>query len=126
MIRETLRHPILTFALDLIAVSPRIEGCAHAYRTAQASERARAFVQYNHTLHIEVHLRGGALRLLTRPGVVVDTDSLVLEYGGVKNRSAAGPGVPVELRVEIHGRMNFGQVVVRPQRRGFLRRAPKP
>ena len=78
------------------------------------------------TLHIEVHLRGGALRLLTRPGVVVDTDSLVLEYGGVKNRSAAGPGVPVELHIEIHGRMNFGQVVVRPQRRGFLRRAPKP
>jgi hypothetical protein len=78
------------------------------------------------TLHIEVNLRGGALKLLTRPGVVVDTDSLVLEYGGVKNRSAAGPGVPVDLRVEIHGRMNFGQLVVRPQRRGFLRRAPRP
>ncbi|MGW1750466.1 hypothetical protein ACWCRD_33575 [Streptomyces sp. NPDC002092] len=78
------------------------------------------------TLHIEVDLRGGALKLLTRPGVVVDTDSLVLEYGGVKNRSGAGPGVPVELRVEIHGRMNFGQVVVRRQRRGLLRRRPRP
>ncbi|MEV6945782.1 DUF1707 domain-containing protein [Streptomyces sp. NPDC051172] len=77
------------------------------------------------TLHIEVDLRGGALKLLTRPGVVVDTDSLVLEYGGVKNRSAGGSGVPLELRVEIHGRMNFGQVVVRPQRRGLLRRRPR-
>ncbi|NUR03249.1 MAG: DUF1707 domain-containing protein [Streptomyces sp.] len=78
------------------------------------------------TLHIEVDLRGGALKLLTRPGVVVDTDSLVLEYGGVKNRSAGGSGAPLELRVEIHGRMNFGQVVVRPQRRGVLKRRPRP
>lgn len=78
------------------------------------------------TLHIEVDLRGGALKLLIRPGIVVDTDSLMLDYGGVKNRSAAAPGVPVELRIAIHGRMNFGQVVVRPQRRGFLRRAPRP
>ena len=77
------------------------------------------------TLHIEVDLRGGALKLLTRPGVVVDTDSLVIEYGGVKNRAAGRSGVPVELRVGIHGRMNFGQVVVRPQRRGFLRRGPR-
>ncbi|MFI7400280.1 hypothetical protein ACIBW9_07280 [Streptomyces sp. NPDC049541] len=76
-------------------------------------------------LHIEVDLRGGALKLPTRPGVVVDTDSLVIEYEGVKNRSAGGSGVPAELRVEIHGRMNFGQVSVRPQRRGFLRRGPR-
>ncbi|MEU6140843.1 DUF1707 domain-containing protein [Streptomyces sp. NPDC047081] len=84
-----------------------------------------AVITYD-TLHIELALRGGALKLLTRPGVVVDTDSLVIEYGGVKNRSASGAGVPVELRVEIHGRMNFGQVVVRPLRRGLFRRAPKP
>ncbi|MGI5453011.1 DUF1707 SHOCT-like domain-containing protein [Streptomyces sp. CA-249302] len=84
-----------------------------------------AVITYD-TLHIDLDMRVGALKLLTRPGVVVDADSLVFEYGGVKDRSAAGRGGPVALRVEIHGRMNLGQVVVRPQRRGFFRRGPRP
>ncbi|KDN73738.1 DUF1707 domain-containing protein [Streptomyces olindensis] len=72
------------------------------------------------TLHIDLDMRGGALKLVTRPGVVVDTDALVTNYSKIKTRRAAeGPAV---LRVRITGEINFGQVVVRPPRRGFGRR----
>ncbi|MEU0199788.1 MULTISPECIES: DUF1707 domain-containing protein [unclassified Streptomyces] len=72
------------------------------------------------TLHIDLDMRGGALTLLTRPGVVVDTDALVTNYSKIKARPAAE--APVVLRVRITGEINFGKVVVRPPRRGFGRR----
>lgn len=72
------------------------------------------------TLHIDLDMRGGALKVLTRPGVVVDTDALVANYSKIKARPAAE--APVVLRVRITGEINFGQVVVRPPRRGFGRR----
>lgn len=72
------------------------------------------------TLHIDLDMRGGALKLLTRPGVVVDTDALVTNYSKIKARPAAE--APVALRVRITGEISFGQVVVRPPRRGFGRR----
>ena len=78
------------------------------------------------TLRIDLDMRGGTLRLVTRPGVVVDTDSLVNGYAKVKTRPAAGPDVPVVLRVEIGGRLTYGRVVARPQRRSLVRRSPKP
>ena len=78
------------------------------------------------TLHIDLDMRGGALRLVTRPGVVVDTGSLVTEYAKIKTRPADGHGVPVALRVVVGGRKSFGRVVVRPQRCGFVRRDPTP
>jgi hypothetical protein len=73
------------------------------------------------TLHIDVDMRGGTLRLVTRPGVVVDTDSLVTNYAKIKARSAGGQDVPVALRVVVGGQLSFGRVVVRPQRRGLVR-----
>jgi hypothetical protein len=76
------------------------------------------------TLHIDLDMRGGALRLVTRPGVVVDTGSLVTNYVDIKARAAAGQDVPVVLRVVVGGRMSLGRVVVRPRRRGFVRRGP--
>ncbi|MFJ4979803.1 DUF1707 domain-containing protein [Streptomyces coeruleorubidus] len=72
------------------------------------------------TLHIDLAMRAGALKLLTRPGVVVDTGELVTNYSQVKARGAAH--APVELRVRITGEINYGQLVVRPPRRGFGRR----
>ncbi|WP_266677782.1 DUF1707 domain-containing protein [Streptomyces sp. NBC_00847] len=78
------------------------------------------------TLHIDLDMRGGTLRLMTRPGVVVDTDSLVIDYAKIKERSSGGQDMPVVLRVVIGGRMSFGRVVVRPQRRGLARKAPTP
>jgi hypothetical protein len=73
------------------------------------------------TLVVDLDMRGGTLKVLTRQGVVVDTDSLVVDYAKVRSRAAHESRVPVELRVEIRGRMRFGRVVVRPQRRTFVR-----
>ncbi|GAP47497.1 DUF1707 SHOCT-like domain-containing protein [Streptomyces azureus] len=74
------------------------------------------------TLHIDLDMRAGALKLLTRPGVVVDTGALVTNYSQIKARGAAD--APVVLRVRIAGEINYGQIVVRPPRRGFGRRRP--
>ncbi|WP_235193054.1 hypothetical protein [Streptomyces viridochromogenes] len=78
------------------------------------------------TLRIDLDMSGGALRLLTRPGIVVNTDSLAIEFARVKARPAADPGTPVDLRVEVGGRMRYGQVLVRPPRRTPFRRSPRP
>ncbi|PTM97121.1 uncharacterized protein DUF1707 [Streptomyces sp. VMFN-G11Ma] len=69
------------------------------------------------TLHIALDMRGGALRLLTPPGVVVDTDSLVTHYAKIKGRPGRGPDVPVVLRVAVDGRLSLGRVVVRSRGR---------
>ncbi|MFF7128523.1 MULTISPECIES: DUF1707 SHOCT-like domain-containing protein [unclassified Streptomyces] len=74
------------------------------------------------TLRIDLDLRGGTLRLITRPGVVVDTDSLVIDYGKARVRPAGQPGTPVVLRVEIHGRLSMGRLEARPPRRLFGRK----
>ncbi|GAA2600893.1 hypothetical protein GCM10010304_56650 [Streptomyces roseoviolaceus] len=77
------------------------------------------------TLHIDLEMGGGALKLVTRPGVVVDTGSLALNYSKIKARRAgAAAEAPVVLRVRITGEISFGQVVVRRPRRGFGRRKP--
>lgn len=73
------------------------------------------------TLDIGLDLRAGALRLLTRPGVVVDTGGLVMNYSAIKARRPAD--APVLLRVRITGEVHYGQVVVRPSRRRFGRRS---
>ncbi|MFG3321704.1 DUF1707 domain-containing protein [Streptomyces sp. NPDC048171] len=83
---------------------------------------ARAVITHD-TLHIDLALRGGTLKLVTRPGIVVDTDSLIASYAKVKVARAAGAGAPVTLRVAIAGEVSFGQVVVRAPGRRFGRRA---
>jgi hypothetical protein len=75
------------------------------------------------TLHLDLDIRGGALKLVTPPGVVVDTDSLVTNYAKIKTRRSDGTEAPVVLRVQIAGEINFGQVVVRPPRRVFGKKA---
>ncbi|MGW0629596.1 DUF1707 SHOCT-like domain-containing protein [Streptomyces sp. NPDC002758] len=52
------------------------------------------------TLRIDLDMSGGTLRLVTRPGVVVDTDSLVIGYAKIKTRPAGDPWTPVVPRVE--------------------------
>jgi hypothetical protein len=74
------------------------------------------------TLSVDVDVRGGVLRLVTGPGVVVDTDGLVAHYSRIKARRPASGGGPMALRVEMTGEISFGQVVVRPGRRAFGRR----
>ncbi|MFJ6071984.1 DUF1707 domain-containing protein [Streptomyces sp. NPDC093065] len=82
----------------------------------------RAVITHD-TLRIDLDMRAGALKIVTRPGIVVDTDSLATNYGEVKIPRTVDAGVPVELRVEITGEISWGQVVVRAPRRRLGRRA---
>ncbi|MFI6805236.1 DUF1707 domain-containing protein [Streptomyces luteogriseus] len=72
------------------------------------------------TLDIDLDLRAGALKLLTRPGVVVDTGGLGMNYSEIKARRPVD--APVLLRIRITGEIHYGQVVVRSPRRGFGRK----
>ncbi|MFF7161197.1 hypothetical protein ACFZBP_07360 [Streptomyces sp. NPDC008086] len=72
------------------------------------------------TLRIDVGMAGKTLTLVTRPGIVVDTDGLQLVHSWVKYRQApTNPDTPVTLRVELVGLRAHGSVVVRPPRRTF-------
>lgn len=77
------------------------------------------------TLHIDLDMHLGELRLLLPPGIVVDTDALVLHYSKVKTRGPDDSGAPVELRIEVAGNLGFGKVKVRRTRRA-VRKSPTP
>lgn len=68
----------------------------------------RAVITHD-TLRVDLDMRGGTLRLVTRPGVVVDTESLVLGYAEIKTRPAGEAGTPAVLCVEVRGRMTYGR-----------------
>ncbi|MFF7983175.1 DUF1707 domain-containing protein [Streptomyces sp. NPDC007901] len=83
------------------------------------------------TLRIDMGMTGKTLTLVTRPGVVVDTDGLKLVHSRVKYRRVPGSSdTPVTLRVELVGQKAHGSVVVRPPRRSLrqwlLRRPASP
>jgi hypothetical protein len=71
------------------------------------------------TLDIDLDLCGGTLRLLTRPGIVVDAGSLVLGHSKTRIRPARDPETPVVLRVAIRGQLSMGKMEARPPRRWF-------
>ena len=86
-------------------------------------------------LRITAEVRGGGLALITRPGIVVDAGDMSQYGGGVSLPEPPGPGVPVQLRVEISGSVHGGGITAGPPppprrpRRTFwqwLRRAPRP
>jgi Domain of unknown function (DUF1707) len=65
------------------------------------------------TLRIDLHMRGGSLVLVTRPGVVVDAGSLRVRYTDVGIYPGPDSGAPVILRVWIAGRMRYGRIETR-------------
>jgi hypothetical protein len=86
-------------------------------------------------LRITAEVRGGGLRLITRPGIVVDADDISLHGGSVTLPKPPGPDVPVQLRIEIAGSVHGAGITAGPPpparrpRRTFwqwLRRAPRP
>jgi hypothetical protein len=86
-------------------------------------------------LRITAEVRGGGLRLITRPGIVVEADDISQHGGSVTLPEPPGPGVPVQLRVEIAGSVHGAGITAGPPppprqpRRTFwqwLRRAPRP
>jgi Domain of unknown function (DUF1707) len=80
------------------------------------------------TLQIDAEVKSGSLVLVTRPGVVVDTDDMAVRSGEAKVKAHRGPAVPVMLRVQISGHVGSGSFKARPRRRTFiewlLRRPP--
>jgi hypothetical protein len=74
------------------------------------------------SLLIDAVVAGGNLILITRPGVEVDTDEVVIMGGNVKARERRDAQVPVLLRVTVTGKVAGGGIVVRrprPPRRTF-------
>jgi len=65
------------------------------------------------TLVIDMHMRGGSLILVTRPGIVVAADALAGRYTDIEIGSEAEPGAPVILRVQLTGRMRYGYIGTR-------------
>ena len=83
-------------------------------------------------LHIDAEVRSGNIKLITKPGIVVDADDVTVRSGHVKVRAPWGADVPVILRIDIAGSCGSGNITARPPRpprRSFwqwLRRAPRP
>ncbi len=81
------------------------------------------------TLKLDVDVRSGGIRLLTKPGIVVDTDDVTIRSGHVRVRTPWGPDVPVQFRIEVSGKVGSGHLVARPRFRNlwqWLTRQPKP
>jgi Domain of unknown function (DUF1707) len=81
------------------------------------------------SLQIDADIRSGHIILITKPGIVVDTDDVAVRNGHVKVRAPWGPDVPEVLRIEVSGKVGSGHLVARPQYRTFwqwLNRQPRP
>ena len=86
-------------------------------------------------LRITAEVTGGGLRLITRPGIVVDAGDISLHGGSVTLPEPPDPDVPLQLRIEIAGSVHGAGITAGPPppprrpRRTFwqwLRRAPRP
>jgi hypothetical protein len=71
-------------------------------------------------LRLDADVRSGRLVMVTRPGIVVDTDDVAVSSGEIKVRAHRGADVPVILRIEVTGKVRSGHLKARPPRRTFL------
>jgi hypothetical protein len=81
------------------------------------------------SLQLEAEVRSGHVILITKPGIVVDTDDVVVRSGHVRVRAPWGPDVPEVLRIEVSGKVGSGHFIARPKYRTFwqwLTRQPRP
>jgi uncharacterized protein DUF1707 len=86
-------------------------------------------------LQIDAEVTSGSLTLITKPGIVIDTDDVSIRSGRVKVPPPAGPGVPALLTIHVSGKVGSGTITAprprppRPPRRTFwqwLLRRPRP
>jgi hypothetical protein len=80
-------------------------------------------------LQLDAEVRSGHIILITKPGIVVDADDVVVRSGHVRIRAPWGHDVPEVLRIEVSGKVGSGHFVARPPYRSFwqwLTRQPKP
>jgi hypothetical protein len=79
------------------------------------------------SLQLDVAVRAGSLKLVTKPGIHVSTDDLAVQASSVKVRAPWGPGGPVGFRIDVAGTVTSGSFKARPPRRTlwqWLRRRP--
>jgi hypothetical protein len=80
------------------------------------------------SLQLDAEVRSGHVVLITKPGIVVDTDDVVVRSGHVRVRAPWGHDVPEVLRIEVSGEVGSGHFVARPPYRTFwqwLTRQPR-
>jgi hypothetical protein len=80
-------------------------------------------------LQLDAEVRSGHIILITKPGIVVETDDVTVRSGHVKVRAPWGPDVPEVLRIEVAGKVASGHLIARPKYRSFwqwLTRQPRP
>ena len=84
------------------------------------------------TLQIDAEVHSGSLRLLTKPGIVVDTDDVSVRNGAVTVKAPWGAGVPATFRIDVSGKVGSGSITARPPRpprrsfRDWILRRPRP
>src|SRR6266702_7280491 len=81
------------------------------------------------SLKLDIDVRSGHVRLVTKPGIVVDADDVAIRSGHVKVKAPWGSDVPVQLRIEVTGKVGSGHFLAGPRYRTFWRwltRKPKP
>lgn len=71
------------------------------------------------SVQIDARVNSGTLTLLTKPGILVDTDEVAIKSGRVRVRAPWGPDVPVTLRIDVSGQVGSGTLRARPPRRTF-------
>lgn len=84
------------------------------------------------TLQIDAEIHHGNVNLVTRPGIVVNTDDLAIHSSNVKVGAIPGAGIPVMLRIDVAGQLHHSNFRVCPPRRPrrtfwqWLTRQPRP
>jgi Domain of unknown function (DUF1707) len=81
------------------------------------------------SLKLDIDVSSGHVRLVTRPGIVVDADDVAIRSGHVKVRAPWGSDGPVQLRIEVTGKVGSGHFLAGPRARTFwewLTRKPRP
>jgi hypothetical protein len=80
------------------------------------------------SLRIDAEVRSGRLSLVTKPGIVVDTDDVAVRSGRVTVRAPRGADVPATLRIDVSGKVGSGHLTACPPNRTFwqwlMRRPP--
>ncbi len=84
------------------------------------------------TLQIDAEVRSGTLKLITKPGIVLDTDDVAVRSGAIEIKAPWADDVPATFRIDVAGEIGSGSITARPlraPRRSFwdwLRRRPRP
>jgi hypothetical protein len=81
------------------------------------------------SIQVDAHVGSGRLKLVTKPGIMVDADDVAVRSGRVKVLAPWGTEMPAILRIQVSGKVGSGRVIARPPRRSFwqwLVHRPRP